>query len=182
MAAATATSAVVLSVADDELDWRTPCEGYDVRGVVNHLMGVLTVAERAGRRAPGLTPEQLWVDRMAGDWRASFTELVKAALAVWADECAWHGRTELLGRPFAAADAGRKLVGELLVHGWDVAQATGRPYQPDAAAVRMVHEYFARSLADGRSPGAWGPEVAVSETAPTMARVLGLSGRNPHWR
>lgn len=180
-ASVAATAAVVLAVRDEELTRRTPCEGYDVRGVVDHLMGVLTVAEHAGRKAPQPEPTELWTDRMHGDWRARFTELVEAAALAWADDGAWQGETVLLGRTFTAESAGRKLVGELVVHGWDVARATGRDYEPDPAAVRLVHEYFTRTLGESRN-AAWGPEVRVREGAPTLDRVLGLSGRDPHWR
>ena len=180
--ATAATTAVALAVTDDRLGWPTPCSGYDVRGVLDHLMGVLTVAERAGRKAPELDPALLWVDRMGGDWRARFAGLASAAGLAWSDAAAWRGETVLLGRTFAAADAGRKLLGELVVHEWDVARATGQDYEPDPAAVAAVHEYFTRTLATGRSPGAWGPEVPVAGDALLLARTLGLSGRDPLWQ
>jgi len=176
------TSEVVLAVAEERLAAPTPCAGFDVRGLLNHLMGVLTVAERAGRKAPEADAATLYVDRMVGDWRARFTDLAGTAGRAWAAAPAWHGETPLLGRTFAAADAGRKLLGELVVHGWDVARATGQDYEPADAVVRAAHEWYVHSLAAGRSPGAWGTEFPVPRTAPLLDRVLGLSGRDPHWR
>lgn len=180
-AAVDTTTAMVVSVRDAELGRSTPCAGRDVRGVLNHLMGVLTVAERAGRKAAELDAAQVWTDRVVGDWRAGFTELVQAARRAWADGEAWLGETVVLGDTVPAAEAGRRLIGELVVHGWDLARAVGRPYQPDAAAVRLVHEYLERTLAEHRSPGAWAPEVPVPASAPLLDRVLGLSGRDPRW-
>ncbi|HEY0639586.1 MAG TPA: TIGR03086 family metal-binding protein [Pseudonocardiaceae bacterium] len=179
--AAAITREVVGGVDDRDLGRPTPCAGLDVRGVLDHLMGVLTVADRAGRKVAQLPPEELWVDRMTGDWRGRFDALVVAAERAWGTDAAWLGGTELLGRPFPAADAGRKLIGELLVHGWDVARATGRAYHPDPAVTATVHEYFARSFAAERRPGAWGAEVPVAPDATEFDRVLGLSGRDPGW-
>lgn len=180
-AATTATSTVVRGIIDEQLHEPTPCAGYDVRGVLNHLMGVLTVAERAGRKAEPTTAAGLYTDRMAGDWRTRFHELAAAAQQAWMPASAWQGNTELLGSTVAAGEAGRKLMGELVVHGWDLACATRQPYQPDQAAMCTVYYYFERTLDNGRSPGAWGPQVSVPPDAPTLPQVLGLSGRDPHW-
>jgi uncharacterized protein (TIGR03086 family) len=182
MAASMAITAKVIgAVADEDLSRPTPCGDFDVGGLLDHLMGVLIVAERAGRKAPPADAVVLHADRMDSGWRGTFTQLSTAAELAWATPQAWHGETLLLGRTFRAAAAGRKLLGELVVHGWDVARATGQAYEPDEAAVLAVHQYFAHTLAAGRSPGAWGPEVLVPEDAPLLDRVLGLSGRDPSW-
>jgi uncharacterized protein (TIGR03086 family) len=173
---------VVRGIRPAQLPAPTPCAGYDVRGVLNHVMGVFTIAEAAGCKAPQVSWSTLIVDRMTdNDWVATFTALAEATLRAWATPAAWRGSTALLGQSFPAATAGRRLLGELVVHGWDLARATGQPFGPDGHAVREVHDYLRDALAAERSPTAWGPPVPVPASAPPLDRLLGLSGRNPDW-
>jgi uncharacterized protein (TIGR03086 family) len=82
-----------------------------------------------------------------------------------------------------AAWAGRVTLNEVLVHGWDLAVATGQPYAPDAGAVEACVEYaheFAAAAPEGRD-SIYGPVVPVPATAPAMDRLLGLTGRDPGW-
>jgi len=72
---------------------------------------------------------------------------------------------------------------ELVVHGWDLARATGQPFQPDDAHLAEI-EATVRQLRgdnDGAIPGLFGPAVTVADDAPALNRVLGLTGRDPSW-
>jgi len=72
---------------------------------------------------------------------------------------------------------------EVLVHGWDVAVATGQPYRPDDASahacLRFAHD-FAAASPEGRN-SIYGPVVPVPDDAPVFDRLLGLTGRDPSW-
>jgi uncharacterized protein (TIGR03086 family) len=172
---------VVRGVQQAQLAAPTPCDGYDVRSVLNHVMGVFTIAEAAGRKASQVSWSTFTVDRMSDGWKATFTALAEATLQAWTAPPAWQGSTALLGQSCPAATAGRRLLGELVVHGWDLARATGQPFWPDGHAVREVHGYLRDTLATERSPTAWGPPVFVPASAPPLDRLLGLSGRHPDW-
>jgi uncharacterized protein (TIGR03086 family) len=72
---------------------------------------------------------------------------------------------------------------ELVVHGWDLAVATGQSYavsDVDAEACMT----FAGAV--GETPeeraGLYGPRVPVPPDAPPFHRLLGLTGRDPGWR
>jgi uncharacterized protein (TIGR03086 family) len=72
---------------------------------------------------------------------------------------------------------------ELVLHGWDLARATGQGYEPDEAALRAAYgllEGAAEQAGEGR--GMFGPVVAVERDAPLLDRAVGLSGRTPDWR
>jgi uncharacterized protein (TIGR03086 family) len=73
---------------------------------------------------------------------------------------------------------------EYQVHGWDLARATGQPWSPPAAAVAESLAFAPGMLtSDYQGEGkAFGPQVAVPESAPAFDRLLGLSGRDPAWR
>jgi uncharacterized protein (TIGR03086 family) len=67
------------------------------------------------------------------------------------------------------------------VHGWDLAVATGQPYDPDSAAVTaclgFAQSFEAPADDDG---GLFGPPVAVPSEAPVLDRLAGATGRRPN--
>jgi hypothetical protein len=82
------------------------------------------------------------------------------------------------GRWRTACVDGRRVFGEFVVHSWDLAKATGRPWAcdedvADAATAGMAEQ--------GRQIGIFGPEVPVPASAPALDRLAGLTGRDPDW-
>jgi uncharacterized protein (TIGR03086 family) len=77
-------------------------------------------------------------------------------------------------------------LGEYVVHGWDLATATGQLWQPAPKACEVSLEFFAGTVApeyrsaDGAG-GMFGPEVEVSPDASPLQRLLGFAGRDPNW-
>jgi hypothetical protein len=80
---------------------------------------------------------------------------------------------------------------DMVIHGWDLARATGQDDTIDSEDVARLWE-TAQSLPPQllemmRTPGAFGPgvkvlgpEVKVDEDAPLQHRLLGVFGRDPH--
>ncbi|MCX4960120.1 TIGR03086 family metal-binding protein [Streptomyces virginiae] len=86
------------------------------------------------------------------------------------------------GVDLPAVVAGAVAADELVVHGWDLARATGQDYTPDPAAVRASHAFLPAAAAQGdRGGGIFGPVVPVPDDAPLLDRAVGLSGRDPLW-
>jgi uncharacterized protein (TIGR03086 family) len=72
----------------------------------------------------------------------------------------------------------------VLLHGWDLARATGQDYQPTEAECDAVLPIVSPSaeIPDGSDRGdLFGPVVDVPADAPYFDRVLGLAGRDPDW-
>jgi uncharacterized protein (TIGR03086 family) len=97
------------------------------------------------------------------------------------------GATE---RPLRLGDAGMPgemalsmILWEYLVHGWDLATATGQPWSPPAAAAEQSLQFAPGMLtADYQGEGKpFAPRVPVPASAPPLDRLLGLSGRDPSW-
>jgi uncharacterized protein (TIGR03086 family) len=80
-----------------------------------------------------------------------------------------------------ASLVGGMVVGELVVHGWDLARATGKHPEWADDLLGYLHEEIAKSAEQGREMGVYGPEVAVPASSSTLDHVLGLTGRNPAW-
>lgn len=92
------------------------------------------------------------------------------------------GETRAGGVELPGEIAGIVATDELVVHGWDLARATGQEYVPDAAALRAAYEMLAASVDDPSRGSIFGPVVPVPEDAPLLDRVIGLSGRDPGWK
>ena len=72
---------------------------------------------------------------------------------------------------------------EVVVHGWDLARATGQDYDPGEAAI-LACLGFAQSFeppADADDGGLFGPPVPVPDDAPALDRLAGATGRDPRW-
>ncbi|WP_084963152.1 TIGR03086 family metal-binding protein [Thermoactinospora rubra] len=165
------TVALVEAVREDQLGLRTPCQDFDVKALINHLEWVAAIFESFAGKGP-MPPQEPY----AGDLRARMDR----TLAAWGKPEAWEGALPGLGLPMA--DVARMFVCDLVVHGWDVAVATGQGYKPVPEAVAEALDFAARMAPMGRQQGAFGEPVPVPEDAPALDRLLGLTGRDPAWR
>jgi len=170
-------------VKPEQLTAPTPCQDYDVRALVNHVLYWLPVLELAARKQPIPTdrPAQGEQDLTEGDWRTLLAEWVQRLATAWADPAAWQGTTSMGGGEFPSSMAGSMTLVELVLHGWDLARATGQPFDCGDDVAEATYRLLAQMAEKGRAMGAFGPEVAVPESAPPLRRALGAAGRDPDW-
>jgi len=182
--AAAAVKRVISAVRDDQLGDPTPCTGTPVAGMLDHFAG-LTIAFRLGaEKQPQDGAPRADAEQLPADWRERLPRQLDALVAAWRQPGAWEGITEVGGAKLPAAAMGVIALNEVLVHGWDLAVATGQPYDADPAAAQRCLQ-FARELAIGAPEvrnGMYGPEVPVPDDADAFDRLLGQTGRNPAWR
>ncbi|MFI6280540.1 TIGR03086 family metal-binding protein [Streptomyces sp. NPDC050988] len=171
-------------VGEEQLDAVTPCPEYAVRHLLGHLVGLSAAFRDAGRKDLGATtdtdPTSQLPDVTPG-WRAELPKVLGELAEAWRDPAAWTGETRAGGVELPGEIAGIVAADELVVHGWDLARATGQPYAPDAAALNAAYEMLAPSVDDPSRGTIFGPVVPVPEGAPLLDRVIGLSGRDPGW-
>ncbi|WP_327044733.1 TIGR03086 family metal-binding protein [Microbispora sp. NBC_01189] len=170
-----ATAGIVKGIGDHQWDAPTPCAGWHVRAVLNHTVGGMRIftAELTGA---GADHEADW---LGDDPRAAF------AAAGDADREAWHRDGALdhtvhislgaLPGPMAAVIH----FTEVLVHGVDLAVATG---QEDRVDEPLCEELLATMRGMGgidayRLPGVFGPEAEAPAGAPAHRRLLAYLGR-----
>ena len=176
------------AVTADQLTAATPCGDYDVRALVDHLAWAAVLSQRAATRVPlehdwsSLTPAPFLDGVPVERWAAAVPAELDTAADAWADPAAWEGETLMGTTPMPAEVVGPLMLAEFVLHGWDLAQAVGAPYEVPAelgaatlAAVQPVAQM-------GRDGGWYGPEVPVPADAPAFDRALGLTGRDPAWR
>ncbi|TQS45581.1 TIGR03086 family metal-binding protein [Cryptosporangium phraense] len=162
------TAEIIAAIGDEQLDAPTPCREYDVHALLEHLSYWRPSLVGAARK-------QL-VEPGSSD--ATLDELVDA----WSEPDAWAGTTRMGGpMEMPASLVGEMVLGELVVHGWDVARATGQPVTWDDAVLKVVHQGLGATAKQGREMDLYGPEVLVAADAPLLDRILGLTGRDPRW-
>lgn len=80
-----------------------------------------------------------------------------------------------------AAMVGSMMIAEFVVHGWDLATATGQTYDPPAEVVQAAIAGVTPMLEMGREGGWYGTEITVKDSAPALHHLLAMTGRDPSW-
>jgi uncharacterized protein (TIGR03086 family) len=179
-----ATGDLIAGVRSDQWSARTPCSDWDVRALSNHLVFGMRRYIGILRGDPPLPIDDLprlrAVDQLGDDPVRAYREAGSGLLAA-ADQ------PDLLGKTFTiplgtvpGAIALHILTTEILVHGWDVARATGQPARlPESVAEREL-AFTRRQLPPDapRSSPAFGPAQRVADDAPAIDRLAGYLGRH----
>lgn len=176
------TTEVLAGVTDDELDGATPCEELTLRHVVAHLGGLgVAFAAAAGKDLGELTdsPPGAGGFELDAAWRSQYPANLALLADAWGDLAAWDGMTRVGGVDLPAEVCGMVGLTEVVVHGWDVAVATGQDYQVDDDVAEAVRVHLASFTADGPVEGLFGPVVEIGSEAGTLERAIALSGRDP---
>lgn len=178
---------LVAGVPDDALAAPTPCPEYSVGDLLDHVGGLALAFTAAARKETGglLTQGPSGdASRLGDDWRTRIPRDLTALAESWRDAAAWTGMTRAGGIDLPGDVAGLVALDELVVHAWDLARATGQPYDCDDALLEAVHGFVAPFSAPGQESarqGLFGPVVEVPADAPLLDRVVGLTGRDPAW-
>lgn len=172
------------AVADDQLGLPTPCPELCLGDLIDHV-GTFAVRFAAAARkdveGPMSAPPSPSRTNLEPGWRDRIARDLRALAEAWRDPQAWQGTTYAGSLELPAEVAGLVALDELVVHGWDVATATGQPYEASAQEAEAAMA-FVSSFDAPRNGRPFGPIVAVADDAPPLDRLLGLTGRHPSWR
>jgi uncharacterized protein (TIGR03086 family) len=184
-APAATVAALAAQLPDDQLDARTPCGGTDVAGLLAHLLGLSVAFRDAAAKIDGpttRTPPTSAAPVLPDDWREQLPRRLEELAAAWRDPAAWQGMTVAGGIEMPGEVMGVVANDELVLHGWDLAVATGQPYDVAAANLEAAWQMVSGTPDDPAArEGLFGPVVNVPDDAPLLDRVLGGAGRNPRW-
>jgi uncharacterized protein (TIGR03086 family) len=174
---------IVAGVRNDQLCHPTPCTELNVAAVLDHLVGLTVAFREAAEKVPqppGPFPDAA---NLADDWRSRLPQQLDALAAAWRDPGAWEGMTTIAGMELPGSAVGVIALNEVLLHGWDLAAASGQEYRADPVSAQACLEYgaeFARTTPQFRDQ-IYAPVVPVPEDAPLLDRLLGQAGRDPGW-
>lgn len=160
------------AITPDQLDRPTPCAEFTVRGVLEHMIGGATAFSAAYR---GESPTEADTSDVLAAFGPALNDLAAAISAPGALE-----RTiaspfgELPGDTFA-----RFVVLDGLVHGWDLATATGQAYNPPDELVAEVDAYAHQTLDPLRDSQTFTAAVDAPADATPIERLAAYTGRRP---
>ncbi len=176
---------VAAGIGEDALDSPTPCAGRSVSQLLWHLLGLTTAFRAAAEKdlgpATDTDPDTAGWAEVEPEWHARLTGQTHALVAAWREPDAVAGMTRVGGQDLPGAVAGMVALDELVLHGWDLASATGQEYRLDEATAAAVLA-FVEGFDPGGTPGLFGPAVTAPEEANTLERLVARSGRDPRWR
>jgi uncharacterized protein (TIGR03086 family) len=161
---------VVAGVRPDQLDAPTPCDDFTVRGVLEHMIGGATAFAAAYR---GTTPADPDLRDPLASFGAVLGDLVAAIRAPGALD-------QTVQAPFGAVPGdtfARFVVLDGLVHGWDMAVATGQPYEPPDELVAAADAFARQALDPLRDGTTFADAVAPAPDASPIERLARYTGR-----
>ena len=178
---------VLAGVDDSQLGQPTPCPLFSVRDVIAHVGRFAQAFTAAGRKERSDIlehPPTADAPPLAEDWRTSIPRDLDTLADVWRDDAAWEGMTRIAAMDAPAEMVGATVADEILVHGWDIARATGQQYHADPAlleAALAFLESFTTPDAPGGDDVPFGPHHPTPPPSRTLDRAIALAGRNPQW-
>ena len=173
--AAAEVARVVAGVRDDQLTDPTPCTGTSVAAMLDHFVGLTLGMRMAAEKNPMQGAPKADADTLPDDWRTRLPSQLDELVVAWRQPGAWDGDTEAGGVRMPASAMGVVALNEVLVHGWDLAVATGQHSEADPAIAEA-------GLAAGRQilPADFrGGPVPFAHVVPSTPDRHGRAGR---WR
>jgi uncharacterized protein (TIGR03086 family) len=161
---------VIAGLRPDHLDEPTPCAEFTVRGVLEHMIGGATMFAAAYR---GETPSEPDLGDPIAGIQAALADLVASISAAGAlDRTIQAPFGEIDGESFS-----RFVVLDGLVHGWDLATATGQAYEPPTELVAAATAFGHHTLGPLRDGQTFKAAVEPPADATPIERLAAYTGR-----
>lgn len=173
-----ATGRVVAAIPADRWHAITPCDGWDVRTLLNHVVaGNWWAAELAAGRTIESVGDRLDGDLLGTEPEAAYAESALAAAAVFRLPGALEAPCAVSYGPVpGSVYAGHRFF-DVLIHGWDLAVASGQDARLDPELIAACSDIIEPQLEGFRAAGAVAPEVPVQPEAGEQAKFLAKIGR-----
>ena len=152
-----------------DLDATTPCTDWNVRDLLNHMLDTqhyfISAARGQDAAPPGPNPPSL----LTADPVADFERGRKEFLSTYAQEGVAEKTGPALGIAFS----------DQLLHGWDLAKATGQDTEMPAGLAEAAYSCIHGQFTDEQRKGVFGPELPADDDATPQQRLLAYTGRDP---
>jgi uncharacterized protein (TIGR03086 family) len=180
--ACASTERFVERVTPAQYDLATPCDEWDVRALLNHLLGTLALGAAllgdtapTANMAPGELPDR---DLVGDDPAKAYGAGVEALLVAAAGDALGRGHQTPLGEMPGAVLGGFTAL-DILVHGWDLARATSQEPSLDPDLAEQMLGFARQAISDENRAPRIGPEITVGVDAPATDRLVAYLGRMP---
>jgi uncharacterized protein (TIGR03086 family) len=173
--------ALLLGITNDDLRSPTPCDGWTVGDLLDHIVDFTRAYTQAAQKltdAPGTAAPlpRPAAAHLPPYWRSRLPVMLEELATSWKDPAAWSGSAMAGGAMMPAAATGTAAVKELTMHGWDLARATGQDFATDPRILEALIEFLSQNA--GRAV----PAIESADEQMLLEAALTLSGRDPAWR
>jgi uncharacterized protein (TIGR03086 family) len=176
------TMKILKGVRNGQLGDRTPCSEWNVRDLIMHCIGGQQFAagmlsgKPTGIEFGGIGTLEPITDDVAA-MVVAYQHSIDGVLATADNSAAMERIIELPIGTFSGLEFMSTEFMDQLVHGWDLAIATGQDATLEPALAEAAHALF---LPGGHfGSGGIGETVVVPETATNQEKLLAAVGRNP---
>ena len=157
--------------AAKELDADTPCEQWDVRTLMNHMLETQRYFVASARGESASPPGQSPASSLLGDDPVKdFKRAREETMTTYGDKDVLEKSGTTLG--IAIADQ--------LLHGWDLAKATGQDANMPKGLAEAAYDLIHGAFTDEQRKTSFKPEVRIDAEASTQDKLLAYSGRDPN--
>jgi len=176
--AMSATSAYLEAVRSDQWQHATPCTQWSVRDIANHIIGEnLWAAELLNGMRVADVGNRLDGDLTGDDPAVAYRASVRVATSACITPGAMDATCHLSFGDYSGSEYAAQLLLDTLVHGWDIAEATGQDTRLEPELVDACLPIAAHLTEQFRSAGVFGENLATSPDADAQTRLLAMMGR-----
>jgi uncharacterized protein (TIGR03086 family) len=160
---------VVVADASSQLDAATPCDDWDVRTLLNHVVETQRYFTSTARGEQASLPSPTPPDLIGDDPVAAFDRARTETAATFGQPGVIEKTGPALGIAFS----------DLLLHTWDLATATGQEATMPSGLADAAYGAIHGKFTDEQRKGLFKPEVPVDASASAQDKLLAYTGRDP---
>jgi uncharacterized protein (TIGR03086 family) len=155
--------------AADKMDAQTPCDEWDVRTLMNHMLETDRYFVGSAKGADVSPPSPQPPELLGDDPVADFEHAQEEALQTFGADGVIEKTGPSLGIAFS----------DQLLHGWDLARATGQDAKMPAGLAQAAYDMIHGRFTEEQRKGTFKPEITVAPDASAQDKLLAYTGRNP---
>jgi uncharacterized protein (TIGR03086 family) len=153
--------------ASGRLDATTPCDDWNVRQLLNHMLETQHYFVRSARGEQASPPAGTPPAILSGDPAEDFRHARAETLRTFGEEGVIEKTGPSLGIAFA----------DQLLHGWDVAEATGQDSTMPEGLAEAAYDTIHGAFTEEQRQGVFKPEIQVGPDASAQEKLLAYTGR-----
>lgn len=158
----------------------TPCDDWDVRGLVGHLVyEQLWVPPLLAGQTVAQVGDRFDGDNLGSDPVGAWETAADAAHAAFAEPGALDRDVHLSYGTRSARHYLLEMVSDLVVHAWDLARGIGADEHLSPRLVELVYEHTAPQVSNLAASGLFAPPVPVPDDADPQTKLIAMYGRQP---
>ncbi len=179
LAALESTTQIVSAVDDDAWSRPTPCDEWDVKDVVNHLVyeNLWAIELFSGR-----TIEEVGTkfdgDLVGGSPRERYAETSAEVSAIIEQPGSMDAICQISSGPVPGSEYASQLFVDALIHGWDIGVGSGQSVQLDSDLVAACMPLALATREAVGDEGPFGTTIKTRETVTDQTRLLAILGRD----